>query len=150
MKYILLLAFLVGCGGPETTYNSTDTELEPALRELEQLSQRYAGIDLDTNIPVNFGDLDTIGKCRKVSKNGKTGKEIFIDRDFYNRADHYTVLATILHEIGHCNYDRSHTTRKISLSGVRVSHSIMGEKGVPGTVFRRNMSYFWQEFYGLR
>lgn len=147
MKRWMILLLLVGCAKPETTYQGVDSDLEPYIRELQALSLRHTGQSLSVNIPVNFHPIDKAGQCRKQNLNGQEAKEIFIQPNFFRSADDGSILATLLHEIGHCVYDKPHEDKFISLGGQQAPESVMNSHSVPGNVFLSNLGYYFREFY---
>lgn len=147
MKRCILLLLLVGCGKPETTYQGIDPQLEPYIQELNILSRQHTGRSINVNIPVNFHPIDTSGRCRKLKQNGQESREIFINPRFFRTADHGSMLSTILHEIGHCVYDKPHENQSLTFRNEQIPASVMNSRGISGSQFLENLDYYLNHFH---
>ena len=130
MKNLVLLFLLLGCGKkvvenvsfPQNNASALETEeFDKALASIQSDFQK-ADINVKLNsIPYSITDLDdVIGICYKQGNGDAVG--IALDHklfeDLYEDNDTYDLLyKVILHEIGHCFFNRAHDEEYFSVPG---------------------------------
>lgn len=113
---------------PENQATAVQNEkIQDTLLELTEIMKEL-GVDEDlTRIPIVVLDIEPGGQCFRTKD--KNGIYIVLDKEvvdaepvaeFYERP----LFATLLHEIGHCYFGRSHTDEKIQAENklVRVNY----------------------------
>ena len=158
MKIILLSLSLIftSCGkdllgddfiyDPESRrkFDKTNPELESYVTYVQNKVQDYRRQSINLkSIPVNFSNFDgnTIGVCRSY---GSGVKEILIDERWWSFATECDKYVLILHEFGHCFWNRPHTNETKDNG---YPSSIMNSSHIGGGTYCRNESYYLQELF---
>lgn len=108
---LLILTSFVSCGkigdvlykNDEPERKSTHADFKPYIQALEK--------DLgEIRVPIVYGnaaaDENWVGLCTKWRRSSY--REITIDRDYWNKSSDLARYQLLLHEIGHCKFDRDH------------------------------------------
>lgn len=108
---LLILTSFVSCGelcdvkykNNEPDMKSTHSDFKPYVQTL----QNYLGT---IHAPIVYGespqDENWVGLCTKWRQSSY--REITIDRDYWNKSSDLARYQLLLHEIGHCKFDRDH------------------------------------------
>jgi hypothetical protein len=108
---LLILTSFVSCSKINDVFyrhdnpdrKSTHADFKPYLQVLE------ADVG-NVHIPVIYGNAadneNWVGKCTKWTRSSY--REITIDRDYWSKASDSAKYQLLLHEIGHCKFDRGH------------------------------------------
>lgn len=152
MKYLILILLLVSCANEQNEFQGVDPEFEPYLYELDLLSIQYTGRNIINVTPINFKPLTGERKGACIIHRGGA-KEVYIDPDYwelikYNRDSR---LAMLLHEVGHCSYNKPHDDTKYEdyVDG-SYPNSIMATRNAMNPyIFAELKEHFFKEFHGL-
>ena len=93
--------------------------------EFEEFTDAFESIfDVEVDYSVVFGSLERprIGLCSKHYVGKKvTGREIIIDKDFWDTATYWEKMSIVFHEAGHCSLDLLHFEGYIEGSSCPIS-----------------------------
>lgn len=90
-------------------YDGIDSSFAVQANFFEQRFQRQI------TVPINFGDTgDSLAVCQEYSSGEK---EIFVNEKSWNQMTQASRLALILHELGHCMFNRKHNDTELQYIG---------------------------------
>lgn len=147
MPKIFLLVFtliFIGCKEiPSVQNQGIDRELIPYVRELNEMSVFYVGRDLPLDgFTIRFKKLAYEDKavCHTFSK------EIFINPTHWNPFDpdaqEYERLALLLHQMGHCLFNKMDDPDPFNPDIEDRPKSIMTPEAIDEDYFKNNMEHY--------
>ena len=126
-----------------------DPIFDPIIKKIEDNMSRYAGVNYKFNISVSFEDItkdDYIAFCYKHEQ--LDNKFITIRRDYFtlplNNEMEDELELTLLHEIGHCIFDKEHDENFIYLANIRVPETVMQTRMMPILIFNKFKGYYYR------
>jgi hypothetical protein len=140
-KLIILLCLLMASCGD----GLDDKYVEPQLSEyVEKFRQLY---NVPANIEIKFADLEIMiaGVCYSYG-NSHEDNYIEIDRDYFDMYSNIEREELIFHELGHCIFNRDHTTERMMYKSYSVPISIMYPYMFGGSWFyEQNLTHYYDE-----
>ena len=138
----VLLSFLMtSCGSGLTSNAYVEKEIEQYVDKFNLLYNEKV------NIEIRFKDLkdSTAGICYYY-ESGSSMNYIEIDKEIFSNYSDLGREELVFHELGHCIFDRDHSTQRINYGGYSVPDSIMYPYTFGDSWFyEKNLAYYYDE-----
>lgn len=138
---VILSVFISSCG----LFNKSEKYVEPEIREHVEKFKLIYGLQI--NIEIKFKNLDptTAGVCYYYEGNPEDNY-IEIDKETFQEYSELGREELIFHELGHCVFNRDHTTERMMFKGISVPTSIMYPYTFGNSwIYEQNLTHYYSE-----